>query len=368
MRTRLEHWNERYYRDRHYLEKKVRRRFPMLPPAWLDARHLRRMRLRHVVTVDQPMVLVSQANRSGGSLLAQLFSGHPDCHVHPGEIHFGHPRKVDWPDLDPSLGPKVWFRQLSEYRTPQYARFGFSKIGRDRSKYDDTEIVFPFLFLRRLQRQIFCQVLAPLSSPSNRQIIDAYFTSYFNAWLDYQELYAPKRYVVGFTPRMSSEPKSVEHFFRDYPEGRLISVIREPKSWFVSLRGRKPHVRVDPRPWMERWRRSADAALRNRELYAPRVHVLRFEHLVGDTEGAMRGIADFLGLPFHEVLTRPTFQGRDILANTSFVQKQAGIIDAPLERARTLSAEDTACIEEMTSELSDRVSKELEPAARPPSP
>ena len=39
---------------------------------------------------------------------------------------------------------------------------------------------------------------------SERDVLDCYFTSYFNAWLDNHNLYTgPKKVVTGFVPRLS---------------------------------------------------------------------------------------------------------------------------------------------------------------------
>ena len=51
-----------------------------------DARQLCRMRLRHLRPVTEPLVLISQVQRSGGTLLSQLFDMHPQCHAHPDEL------------------------------------------------------------------------------------------------------------------------------------------------------------------------------------------------------------------------------------------------------------------------------------------
>jgi len=63
-----------------------------------EYRQLGRVRTDHVVRVREPMVLVSQIQRSGGTLLSRLFDGHPECHAHPYELKIGH--KARWPKLD----------------------------------------------------------------------------------------------------------------------------------------------------------------------------------------------------------------------------------------------------------------------------
>jgi hypothetical protein len=70
-----------------------------------------KVRLEHAVPVREPLVLISQIQRSGGTLLLQLFDGHRQCHVDPYELKIGHPKKHNWPPLDLSR-PETWFETL----------------------------------------------------------------------------------------------------------------------------------------------------------------------------------------------------------------------------------------------------------------
>ena len=87
-----------------------------------------------------------------------------------------------------------------------------------------------------------------------RTILNAYLTSLFNAWVNNHALDdAQKRWVVAFAPRLSWGD-GLEGFFSAYPDGALISVLRDPYSWFNSSRGRQPGVLNDARSlawWME---------------------------------------------------------------------------------------------------------------------
>ena len=42
--------------------------------------------LEHIQPVSVPLALISQIQRSGGSMLSQLFDGHPEVHAHPHEL------------------------------------------------------------------------------------------------------------------------------------------------------------------------------------------------------------------------------------------------------------------------------------------
>ena len=60
------------------------------------------------------LLLVSQIQRSGGSLMAQLFDGHPELYAHPFEIHIGYPNKWNYPELSSTDSPQKWFEYLYE--------------------------------------------------------------------------------------------------------------------------------------------------------------------------------------------------------------------------------------------------------------
>ena len=65
--------------------------------SWRDADRLFRAAREAIVPVESPLVLISQTQRSGGTLMTTLLDGHPELHVHPYELHIGHPTKGDWP-------------------------------------------------------------------------------------------------------------------------------------------------------------------------------------------------------------------------------------------------------------------------------
>ena len=70
--------------------------------------------LEHIQPVSAPLALISQIQRSGGSMLSQLFDGHPQVHAHPHELKFGYPKKYIWPPIDLGNRPDRWFEILFE--------------------------------------------------------------------------------------------------------------------------------------------------------------------------------------------------------------------------------------------------------------
>ena len=64
--------------------------------------------MRHITPVTQPLVLIFDLALSGGSLLSQLFDGHPQMHVYPGEIKLEiyEQKKSVAPEPDPVIDPQ----------------------------------------------------------------------------------------------------------------------------------------------------------------------------------------------------------------------------------------------------------------------
>jgi len=287
-----------------------------------DYQALCRVRLEHLVPVREPLVLVSHVQRSGGTLLSQLFDGHAECHAHPHELKIGYPREHNWPPLDLSR-PESCFEMLFEKRSVWHFRRGYSK---STHRYEDYD-VFPFAFLPRLQKAIFDACVEGRSVGRERDVLDCYFTSYFNAWLDNHNLYTgPKKVVTGFAPRLAMEAANLERFFAAYPEGTLISIVRDPRAWYVSASNYAPEHYADVEIALELWRRSTESAIEAGERYGERVLVLTYERLLEQPEATMAWIAERIGITMSPQLLVPTFNGRPIRANSAYPVERYGIL------------------------------------------
>ena len=314
------------------------RRSPEGAAAESMARALR-LRRENVVPVDQPLALVCQAQRSGGTLLARLFDGHPQCHAHPHELHIGDRRPHVWPSLALDGSPEVWFARLEEERLGLMFDRGRSQIPLKYAGERPAASFYPFLLPPSFQRLIFLQEIERRSPiTSERQILDAYMTSLFNAWLDNQNLRGPeKRWVVAFSPRRAWGDGR-EKLFELYPDGRLISILRDPSSWFTSAQGRDPEA--DPEPLLEQWKRSAQEMIDAKGRYPDLVFILRFDELVLETEKTMRSLARFLEIDFDPVLTTPTFNGYPVGANSSYEVRTTGVVSDPVERYKEILSDE----------------------------
>ena len=304
--------------------------------------------LEHTRPVTAPLALISQIQRSGGTLLSQLFDGHTELHAHPHELKIGYPTKYAWPKLDLKDDPNRWLETLFEYSVLSHFKKGYKK----EKKRDDA---FLFLFLPSVQREIFLDYVGSIDSPTPRDIFNGYMTSYFGAWLNNQNSYGQKRFITAFTARLSMSKANMESFFAIYPDGRLISIIRDPKNWYPSAIRHKPRICRGIRDGIELWKNSAKAMIRNKDIYGDCVCIITFEDLIVKTESVMRYLATFLQIKFEDILLEPTFNKYPIRANTSFESEKNGIINSTLQRYKTLAREELEFIETNSRELYGQV-------------
>jgi hypothetical protein len=303
-----------------------------------DLERALRPRRENVVPVDQPLAVICQAQRSGGTLLARLFDGHRQCHAHPHELQIGDRRPHVWPSLALDEDPEAWFAKLKEPYLITLFRKGRRTVPM-KAPGEKSKGSYPFLLPPPFQRQIFLQEVERRSPiTSERQILDAYMTSLFNAWLDNQNLRgAEKRWVVAFSPRRAWGDRR-EKLFELYPDGRLVSILRDPLSWFTSAQGRDPEA--DPEALLELWVRSAHEMIEAKDRYGDRVYILRFDELVRDTDKTMRGLAAFLQIEYDPVLAEPTFNGYPVGANSSYKVSTTGVVSDPVERYKELLSDE----------------------------
>ena len=134
-------------------------------------------------------------------------------------------------------------------------------------------------------------------------MLDAYFTSYFNAWLDNQNLYTgPKKVVTGFTPRLAMDAENRDKFFAAYPDGTLVAIVREPQSWYRSAVKYSERRFPDAETAIGLWRESTEAALDER------VVLVTYERLVSNTEEVMTRLAERIGIALSPVAARADVQ------------------------------------------------------------
>jgi len=85
---------------------------------------------------------------------------------------------------------------------------------------------------------------------------------------------------------------NLNRFFNDYPDGRLISTIRDPKSWYVSAKKNSTRRKYQNiKDSIEMWKCSANAMLNNRKKYGDKVYLMSFEKLINEPKYCMQKLS-----------------------------------------------------------------------------
>jgi Sulfotransferase family len=312
---------------------------------------LLKSRLRELVPVDQPLVLITQAQRSGGTLLLRLLDGHPECHVVPFQL-----RGIDGAAKSLAAQPEEAWQALYDPKLAERYEKGHRQEKGDVLRHGE---VFSFRLPPDLQRGIYDARAAQIQEPTQRDLLDCYFTSYFNAWLDYRNLRAgAKRWVVGFEPGVARSMRGRDAIRDLYPDGRVLSVVRDPWSWFASARRWEPRWR-DREQALDHWCRTGGGTVKWRQKTKPDLRIIRLEDLLGKPKETLRKLAAWLEIEFQPELLQPTFNGLPIRGNSSFADVATGISTRPLERAEDLDAEDVAYIQKRAGRTYKRLLRKV---------
>jgi len=256
--------------------------------------------LKHLLPITTPLALISQVTYSGGSLLNRLFDGHPEIYACPLGSMIGNPADARWPEIDLKDKPQRWFDILAQGINIDNLPLGFEQGDKHDGK-------LAFMFLPYLQKQIFFKYVESAKSIRQRDVFDAYITSIFGAWLNYQNHNQNKKFVTAFAPEPARLKENLQGFFKIYPDGQLISLIRNPQTWFACASAREPVVYGDIKGAMGLWQESVHTALWARRKFGDRACLVQYEDLIVRKEPVMRYLADFLQITYEDVLLIPSF-------------------------------------------------------------
>jgi len=263
--------------------------------------------------------------------------------MHPHELHIGFPQKWDWPLLDLSESPDEWLKKLYEQRLEQFYNKGYVKAGSN--PYAAKE-VHPFNFDVNMLVGAFRAFCDHVEIKSQRDVLNCYFSAFFAAWKNF-EVPDSAAWVAAFCPRVLMYEESADRLLADYPDGAVLSSVRDPRTWYASSRKHNKNEYADVRKAIDLWISSTRQIMERQVSSGGRVMAFTYDDLVNDTPAIMIQVAERLGIPYDPVLEMPTYLGRPILSNSSYAKDTYGVSKTSLDTYKTLPEEDLKYIEEV---------------------
>lgn len=261
--------------------------------------------LEQTVHIDQPLILISQIQRSGGSLLTQLFDHHPQVYTLPTELYCTKNKWLKHEDINT-------FHKFKLRHNNHLQRYIFQGFDKGRSKLKD-RIHFDFNF--GLQENITQQ----FEANSVRESLNRFFTSFFNSWTNFRNMRGDKKFVLAFAPRTIQdiwELSPVNSFYSAYPDGFILSIVREPKNWYSSAEKHSSFY-SSPEKAFDLYNSCLEASMNVKMKKSEQTMLISFEDLITNTESVMRMISNKTGIEYSPNLLQPTFNSYPTKSNSS---------------------------------------------------
>ena len=254
----------------------------------------------------------------------------------------------------PEARVDAWLEILGQPWVPRAFETGYARIAHG----PVAEHAPPVMIVPSFVESLFgCSFRRIPEQPTRRS--RSLFHRVLNGWLDLQgrsEL--PKAWLAGFCPRLAWG-ESRARWRTDYPDGRLVALLRDPRAWYASARSHAPDQRYgDLDTALNEWRQGTSEIADAKREAPDQVFVATYERLVAEPEAVMRALADWLEIDWAPSLLEPTFNRSPVPPNSSFDIPTGGVRQESLERWRDeLDQAQRSLIEERDLATYDAVRK-----------
>jgi hypothetical protein len=289
-------------------------------------------------TFNYPLLVTSGLQRSGTHLLDNLLRNHHQILSYYGELQIGKPNKYHWPDLEDETNLKKRFAALLP-RNMVRNYLGLRKYHKSNSAHDN--FIFDFNFFRK----IFLELEKKNENFIQRNTLNNFFTAYFNAYLNcnHSNFYNQYKYIVAPVPGLTIMKKSIEGFFKDYPDGKIFVLIREPLIWWNSAR---KHTKNLKNNGLERYEKTLANTRWAFEEFKNRVFAVSFDYLIKNPAESVNAILKNSGLEFNHIATYPSKFPNYANDNSTFGHKRTkAILKDKIKREVNIPQADRLTIE-----------------------
>ncbi|MDA9974621.1 sulfotransferase [Candidatus Pelagibacter sp.] len=295
----------------------VYRNFIFLNKSFLKKFTTQKLKLKKI---NQNLIIISQIQRSGGTLLSQLFDTHPEIHSYPSELKLTNP-KHDWTK---KFNFTTFYNDQLLVSSAKYNNYK-----KDGSGSKKKQIINEFKFDFFLQKKIY----EDLDVKNNlRNKLNAYFTSFFNSFLNYNNNNNLKKYIIAFLPRFIFKLENLDLFFNSYKNGKILCIIRSPNSWLSSSTNHSEIYKKNPLKALMLWKINALRTINAKKKFGNNIIIIDFDDLINNTENIMKKLCKTFNIKFHKTLKVPSFNGEIIRSNSSFNSIQGKIDKKTLKR------------------------------------
>lgn len=253
------------------------------------------------------LVLITAWNDSGGGYTHRLFDGHPEFYVYPFEMQLGTKQTVDkfsdwfhakyrWPVFSKpidELSPEEVFNEIIDDEVKSTSQDQLT------SKFKDFNLSLD-LSEWRLE---FSRLISKNVSLSRGDIVEAYIKTLFVCWKN-REFSGKERITIGHCPITNID---IDYILSDFPDAKIIHVVRDPMCGFVDMRLRRPEVNIIK--YCEKWNVINTMAFVSSYRHAENFKIVSYNDLLNKKNEIMAELCEWLRVEYDPVLLSPTWNG-----------------------------------------------------------
>ena len=251
------------------------------------------------------LLMLGAMYENGGNTTHRFLDGHPELFVYPFESQLGtrlvtdhltslFPLKYRWPIFPLDGTPEDDYNLIIDEEAKVRARTPFV------SKFRD----YPFDLSDDARKEIFISLVRERGR-STAGNVAAFFEATFEAWNDYDRSGHESVYV-GYSPILVVD---AERILETMPDSHFLHVVRNP--WSAYSDTKKRPVPLSLGAYMTGWTLNQEVALRTRERYPDRFHLVRAEDVMADSVAALSGVCNALEIdPGSDALRQVSWNGQ----------------------------------------------------------
>lgn len=288
-------------------------------------------------------ILINGISRSGGSLLARLFDGYPGFYSLPFEMNYSVNKSV-WPLLENCDNPEEVFKEVyGSY----FKKFLTKDILRDvscegsRKSFDYTGFKKNVIKILEKKKQFKLNDIIHL-------LIQQFFCHFSNGIYQIEKPNGVVNHLsMGFL-------LDVKKFYQYFPNGFIVQTIREPFSWYASLKKHNKFnddCRLSLYSSFALWVESCYRAIGRSNLYFSKYIILDYQDLVSDTKKQMELMCSSFDVEWRDILLNPTIFLRDWMSNSSYKSKKEVNKDSLSQWRQYLTSSEINWIKEHTGQI-----------------
>lgn len=252
---------------------------------------------------DFRFLMIGAMYENGGNTTQRLLDGHPQLYVYPFESQLGtalvkdhlasmFPVKYRWPVFALDATPREDYRAIIDEevkvraRTPHVSKFRHAAFD-----FDDEQ-----------RREAFEAHMAG-ATRSRPAIVEGFFRATFDAWRNVRRS-GDEQVYVGYSPIIVVD---ADRILEELPGAHFVHVVRNPWSAFADTKKRP--VPLSLASYTLAWTINQYHALLFRQRYPGRLHIVRYEDVVGAPQDTLGQVCRAIGLDSHPALATPSWNG-----------------------------------------------------------